>query len=128
VLLKDFDAHRRAEREFADAHLAELIQQLKACVGKWPEGYSPSLEDLEAGTPESGAHTVRDGGNPALADQYLAAWEHWLEVWRAFVELDKPVTDGACDLWFEARDASEAAWEQFERMDAQVDAWLNGRK
>jgi hypothetical protein len=41
-----------------------------------------------------------------------------------FEGLDEPLTDGACDLWNDARDARAAAWEQFERMKAQVEAWM----
>ena len=37
------------------------------------------------------------------------------------------VTTAACELWEDARDASQAAWEQVERVTAAVDAWLKRR-
>jgi hypothetical protein len=124
VPLKDFEARRRAEREFNRAYRAELIRQLKAIVAQRPEGYAPSDQDLEAGLPENVAQTVRLSGNPAMADAYLAAWELALETARTLEALEEPLTDGACELWYEARDAKAAAWEQFERLNAQVEACL----
>jgi hypothetical protein len=124
MLLKDFEAHRRAEREFNRAYRAELIRQLKATVARRPEGYTPSDQELEAGLPENIAKAVRLSGNPALAAEYLAAWERALETGRIVEALEEPVTESACALWYEARDARAAAWEQFERMKAQVDAWF----
>jgi len=79
MLLKDFEARRRAEREFNRAYRAEQIQQLKAIVARRPEGYATSDQELEAGLPENIAKAVRMSGNPALAAEYLAAWERALE-------------------------------------------------
>jgi hypothetical protein len=124
MLLKDFEARRRAEREFNRAYRAEAIRQLKALIARRPEGYAPSDEELEAGLPENIAKAVRLSGNPALAAEYLAAWELAVQTGRISEGLEEPVTESACELWYDARDARAAAWEQFERMNAQVEAWL----
>jgi hypothetical protein len=124
MLLKDFEARRRAEREFNRAYRAEAIRQLKALIARRPEGYAPSDEELEAGLPENIAKAVRLSGNPALADRYLAAWDLAVQAGRTLEGLEEPVTESACELWYESRDARAAAREQFERMNAQVEAWL----
>jgi hypothetical protein len=82
MLREDFEALRRAEREFNRAYRAELIRQLKATVASRPEGYAPSDQELEAGLPENIAKAVRLSGNLSLADRYLAAWELAVEAGR----------------------------------------------
>jgi hypothetical protein len=120
----DFEVRRRAEREFNRAYRAEVIRQLKAIVARRPEGYTPSEQELEACLPENVANAVRRAGNPALAAEYLAAWELAVQTGCTSDGLEEPITESACELWYEARGARAAAWEQFERMKAQVDAWF----